>query len=63
MLMADNLIKRGALDRLRVNVNEGYDLKYWSHKWNVTYEELRDAVKQVGPAAEKVAKYLGKPID
>jgi hypothetical protein len=46
-----------------VNVNEGYDLRYWSHKWNVTYEELRDAVKQVGPAAEKAAKYLGKPID
>jgi hypothetical protein len=63
MLMADNFIKRGAPDRLRVNVNERYDLKYWSHKWNVTYKELRYAVKQVGPAAEKVAKYLGKPIN
>ncbi|MEA2781213.1 MAG: hypothetical protein QOK29_2757 [Rhodospirillaceae bacterium] len=60
--MADDLQKRGPADRSRVNVNEDYELRYWSDKWNVSHDQLRDAVRKVGPSAEKVAKHLGKPL-
>jgi hypothetical protein len=43
----------------RVNVSEDSELRYWSEKWNVSHEQLRDAVKQVGSSAEKVAQHLG----
>lgn len=58
--MADDKTKRGPADATRVNVNEDYELHYWSHKFGVTADKLRDAVKKVGPMAEDVRKELGK---
>ena len=58
--MADNLNDRGPQDRLRVNVNEEWELQYWSKKFGVSAEQLRDAVKAVGTSADAVGKHLGK---
>jgi hypothetical protein len=38
----------------RVNVTEDYELRYWSEKWNISHEQFRDAVKQVGSSARRV---------
>lgn len=58
--MADNLNERGPQDRSRVNVNEEWELQYWSRKFGVSAEQLRAAVKAVGPSADAVGKHLGK---
>ncbi|MFS0755852.1 DUF3606 domain-containing protein [Noviherbaspirillum sp. 1P10PC] len=58
--MADNLNDRGPQDRSRVNVNEEWELQYWSKKFGVSAEQLRDAVKAVGTSADAVGKHLGK---
>jgi hypothetical protein len=58
--MADNLNERGPQDRSRVNVNEAWELQYWSKKFGVTEEELKNAVKAAGPSADAVGKHLGK---
>jgi hypothetical protein len=58
--MSDNLSERGPQDRSRVNVNEQWELAYWTKKWGVTPEQLREAVKAVGPSADAVARKLGK---
>lgn len=58
--MADDKSKAGAADRARVNVNEAHELNYWTGKWNVTEQQLRDAVKKVGAMTKDVAKALGK---
>jgi hypothetical protein len=58
--MADNLSERGPQDRSRVNVNEAWELRYWSKKFGVTEEQLKDAVKAAGPLADAVGKHLGK---
>ena len=58
--MADNLNERGPQDRSRVNVNEAWELQYWSRKFGVTEEQLKDAVKAAGPSADAVGKHLGK---
>jgi hypothetical protein len=58
--MADNLNDRGPQDRSRVNVNEEWELQYWSKKFGVSAQQLRDAVKAVGTSAEAVGEHLGK---
>jgi len=57
--MADDLTNRGPRDRNRVDVNEDWELRYWSKKFGCTATELRDAVKSVGTTmADKVEAYL-----
>lgn len=58
--MADNLNDRGPQDHSRVNVNEEWELQYWSKKFGVSAQQLRDAVKAVGTSADAVGKHLGK---
>jgi hypothetical protein len=58
--MADDRTKTDFRDRDRVNVNEDYELRYWSEKWGVSAEELRRAVAKVGPMKGDVARELGK---
>jgi len=50
----------GNPDRDRINVNEDYELQYWTKALGVSAEELRGAVKAVGPTAVAVRKHLGK---
>lgn len=56
----DNKLKTGKADDARININESYELQYWSEKFNVTREQLRDAVEKAGPAVEDVRKHLSK---
>ncbi|MGZ8287618.1 MAG: DUF3606 domain-containing protein [Telluria sp.] len=58
--MSDNLNNRGPQDASRINVNESWELAYWTRKFGVSDDELRQAVKQVGTMADAVAKHLGK---
>ncbi|ROH99527.1 DUF3606 domain-containing protein [Chryseobacterium daecheongense] len=58
--MSDDLSKRRPQDASKVNVNETWELEYWSKKFGVTKERLKEAVKAVGTSAAEVQKYLGK---
>ena len=58
--MGDNLGNRGAQDRQRIDVNQEHECRYWSGKFGVSTERLRQTVKQVGPLVEDVRKQLGK---
>ncbi|WBX97022.1 DUF3606 domain-containing protein [Chryseobacterium gambrini] len=58
--MSDDLSKRRPQDASKVNVNETWELEYWSNKFGVTKEKLKEAVKAVGTSAAAVQKYLGK---
>ncbi|MET3650317.1 DUF3606 domain-containing protein [Dyella japonica] len=58
--MSDDTTKRGPRDADRVNVNEDYEVRYWTQKWNVTEAQLKDAVRRAGVMARDVAKALGK---
>jgi hypothetical protein len=58
--MADDRTKNDARDRDRVNVNEDFELRYWSDKWGVSAEQLKRAVEKVGPMKADVARELGK---
>lgn len=58
--MADDRTLTGQADRLRINMNEDYEVRYWTQKWNVSREELADAVRSAGVMVKDVAKKLGK---
>jgi hypothetical protein len=58
--MPDDKTKTGPADDKRVNVHEDYELRYWSGKFGVTPEKLKDAVRKVGPMVDDVKKELGK---
>jgi hypothetical protein len=56
--MSDDKQATGGQDRKRINVNEDYELRDWSKKFNVTPDELRAAVKAVGDQADRVEEHL-----
>lgn len=58
--MADDLSKKGPQDRSHINMQEDYEVKYWSHHLGVSREELKRAVDKVGTSAAAVRKELGK---
>lgn len=56
----DNKEKVGNPDRDRINVNEDYELQYWSEKFGVSRDELKKAVEAVGTTTKAVQEYLNK---
>ena len=52
--MPDDKTKRGPQDRAKINVQEKYEMDYWSRKFGVTPDQLRNALKKVGPSAAAV---------
>ena len=58
--MADNLSKRSPQDASRINVHEDWEVRYWTDKWQISREQLMEAVKRVGVHVSDVAKALGK---
>jgi uncharacterized protein DUF3606 len=56
--MADDKTKSGGQDRTRIDVNEDYELQDWSKRFGVTKEQLKEAVKAVGPNVADVEARL-----
>lgn len=60
--MAEDLTKRGPMDRSRVITNEAWKLRYWCGRFVCTEEELKEAVDRVGVGVAKVEEYLNKRL-
>lgn len=58
--MADDLNDRGPSDRARINVHEPHEVRYWTKALDVTEEQLRAAVAQVGVMVEAVRHHLDR---
>jgi hypothetical protein len=58
--MSDDKKKTGTPDRDRINVNEDYEVQYWTKALDITAAQLKEAVKAVGPTSAAVRKHLGK---
>jgi Protein of unknown function (DUF3606) len=52
--MADNPKIRGQQDRQRIDVHQEHELRYWSEKFGVTPDDLKEAIEAVGPMVEDV---------
>ncbi|ACU60707.1 DUF3606 domain-containing protein [Chitinophaga pinensis] len=58
--MSDDKNIRDQRDRNRVSAEEGYELAYLEEKFNLTREQVKNAVKAVGSDRQKVEAYLAK---
>jgi len=56
--MADDKTKKGPADSSRVNVNEDYEVAYWTDVFDCTKQELEKAVEKVGTSSKAVRDYL-----
>ena len=60
--MPDNLNERGPQDRTRININEDWEVRYWTKELGASEDRLRELVKQHGVSAEAVRRALGKRV-
>ena len=58
--MADDKTKTHPQDATRINVNEEYELRYWTKRFGVTEERLKEIVKRVGPSVSAVEAEVKK---
>ena len=56
--MADDKDVRDGRDRSRVSGSEDYELQHLAEKLNVSTEEVRRAIEQVGNSREKLEEFL-----
>ncbi|WP_116090993.1 DUF3606 domain-containing protein [Sphingomonas crusticola] len=58
--MSDDTSARRPQDASRISLEEDYEVRYWTNKWNITRDELAAAVKAAGHSAAAVARHLGR---
>jgi hypothetical protein len=58
--VADDKTKRGPADRLRINVNEDYEVQHWTKELGVSEERLRALVAKHGVMASDIREALDK---
>lgn len=46
--MTDSLTKRDQPDRSKINMNQDYEVHYWTKHLNVSKEELQKTIDKVG---------------
>ncbi|WP_343631163.1 DUF3606 domain-containing protein [Fluviicola sp.] len=59
--MADNLNDRGNPDRNFINLNEEWEVAYWTKELGVSENDIAEAIQVVGNSAEKVRAHLNNP--
>jgi len=55
----DDLTKKGPADRSRINMQEAWEVGYWTKELGVSKTELEKAVNKVGNSTAAVRKELG----
>lgn len=56
--MSDDKTNRGPADASRININEDYEVRYWTKEFGVSESALREAVKRVGVMKKDVSEEL-----
>ena len=57
--MSDDKNQTRPQDSQRINLNEDYEVQFWTKELKVSQEQLEKVVKKVGPMASAVRKELG----
>lgn len=56
--MSDDTTNAQGQDRQRIDIHQDYELRDWSKKFDVTPEQLKEAVQAVGDRAADVEQHL-----
>jgi hypothetical protein len=58
--MSHNKKRTDTKDRTTININQPYEVQYWSEKFNVTPDELRDAIERAGSEVKEIERTLNQ---
>ena len=58
--MSDHLRERRPRDRSRIDLDEGYEMRYWTRRFSCSVEELCTIAGKVGNSTSAVRRALGK---
>jgi hypothetical protein len=58
--MSDNKDDTGSPDRDRINLNEDYEVRYWTNHLGITEAQLRFLIRDVGDSVSAVRAALTK---
>lgn len=56
--MSDDTNQRGPQDRARISLDQPHELRYWTERFGVSEQRLREAVAAAGVSAEAVERHL-----
>ncbi|WP_016854804.1 DUF3606 domain-containing protein [Halomonas smyrnensis] len=56
--MSDNLQHRGSPDTEKVNLGQPHEIQYWTERFGVSEQKLRQAVDAVGVYVTDIEAYL-----
>jgi hypothetical protein len=56
--MVDDKSDRGNPDRLRISLNEEWEVNFWTQKLGVSRERLNELVRKHGDSAENIRKII-----
>jgi hypothetical protein len=59
-IMADDPNKRRPEDARLISTNQTHEVQYWSQKFGISEEQLKEAVRTAGPMVEDVRRHLSK---
>ena len=58
--MTDDLKRRQPEDPKKININQPWEIAWWTSQLKITEEKLKQAVKAVGPIVTDVKEWLSK---
>ena len=58
--MNDDRDDSGPRDRTTINMNENFELRYWSKELGVSLAQLRAIIRKVGPVVKDIREELEK---
>lgn len=58
--MADNKNKKRPQDATRINMNEDYEVRYWTKKLGISREELKRATSKFGSVVTRIRERFKK---
>ena len=53
----------GPHDHSRINPNDKPEVDWWARTWEITPEQLREAIETVGNSTQALADHFGKKVD
>jgi hypothetical protein len=56
--MGDNRQISGSPDSQRINIEQEYEVRYWTKELGVSPQQLREAVRAAGTSADAVRTHL-----
>jgi division protein CdvB (Snf7/Vps24/ESCRT-III family) len=56
--MSDNKDNRNSPDSRRINVNETYELENWSKKFDLSHQQLQNAVREARTSVQALGQWL-----